>query len=147
MTTFDAELRGSSLTWAVLVPPLLYWTLVQVFAMQAGDGVMPLGRLALLIALAQALPLAALAWMLASTAAYSVRPGRLVRHSVLRDREYALGPDAELAAREDGSILVRWPEQSLCLRVKNAAECLERLRDAVGPPRQEEARWQGHQAS
>ena len=133
MQTFETEIRGGSLTWAVVAPPLIFWSVVQVFAWQAGDAAMAWQRLAILVGLAQALPLAALGWMLASTAAYSVAPGRLVAHSVLRDREFPLGPEAELAEREDGSILVRWPAgRRLRLRVREAAACLARLREAKG---------------
>jgi hypothetical protein len=137
MRTFDAEIRGASLVWAVIVPPVAFWVLVQVFAAQAGEGVMPAGRVMLLVALAQALPLAALGWMLASTAAYSVRPGCLVRHSVLRDREYALATGAEVAAERDGAIVVRGAvagsgrARTLRLRVRDAGACFASLREAT----------------
>lgn len=131
MQTFDTDVRASSLRWAVLAPPLLFWGLVQLFAWQAGDGVMSAGRVAILIGLAQALPLAALGWMLTSVAAYSVGRGRVIEHRVVRDREFVLGPETELAAREDGSITVRWPTgRSLRLRVRDSLGCFERLREA-----------------
>jgi len=52
MRTLDATIRSSFFWLAVVLPPTGYWVVVQVCALQAGDGVMSLPRLAMLIALA-----------------------------------------------------------------------------------------------
>ena len=104
---------------------------VQWCALQAGDGVMPLPRLAMLIALAQSLPLTALLWMLCSVASYTIAPGKLIEHRVVRDREFVFGPRAEVAELANGEIAVRLPDRTLRLRVADPARCLALLREAV----------------
>ena len=131
MRTLDATLRSSFFWLAVVLPPTGYWVVVQVCALQAGDGVMSLPRLAMLIALAQGLPLAALLWMLCSVAAYTIVPGKLIEHRVVRDREFVFGPRAEVSELANGEIAVRLPGRTLRLRVADPARCLALLREAV----------------
>ncbi len=131
METFDARLRAPALWLAVIVPPLIFWGTVQWFVVQAGDVAMPATRVGLLVGLAYAIPLAALGWMLCSVAAYTVGPGKLIRHRVVSDREFSLGEDAEIGARSDGRIEVHLPNGTLRLCVAEPQRCLAALRRAM----------------
>lgn len=132
MRTFEVPVRAVSFWLAVVIPPVGFWTLVQVFAVAAGEGTMSPPQVACLIALANGLPLAALVWMVCSVVAYTVAPGRLVVHRVVGDREYALGPHAEVALLRNGRILVRLPGKSLRLRVNEPQVCFDLLRQEEG---------------
>jgi hypothetical protein len=131
MHTFDASIRSRAFWLAVIIPPTGYWILVQLFAWQAGEGTVPLMRFIILIGLANILPLAALGWMVCSVAAYTVSPGRLIEHRVVRDREFVFGPDTQIAQLSDGDIAVCLPGRTLRLRVKEPSRCLARLRDVA----------------
>lgn len=131
MSTFDATLRSSVFWLAVLIPPTVYWVLVQLFALQAGAGMMSPVRIATLIALAQALPLTALLWMLCSVAAYTIAPGKLIEHRVVKDREFVFGPCVEVVELAHGGIAVRLPDRTLRLHVTDPVRCLALLREAV----------------
>ncbi len=128
--TYDASLRRSSFWLAVIIPPTGYWTLVQWFAWQSGDGPGTFWAFLFLVMLANVLPIAALAWTLCSVAAYTVAPGKLIEHRVVHDREFALGPELELAELPGGEIAVRCERRMLRLRVTEPALCLASLREA-----------------
>lgn len=131
MRTFDATLRPSVLWLAVIITPAAYWMLVQFFSLQAGNGMMPLSRFMMLVALANGLPLAALLWALCGVAAYTIVPGKLIEHRVVKDREFVLGPRVEIAPLANGGIAVRLPERTLHLHVADPARCLALLREAA----------------
>ncbi|MCR6655942.1 MAG: hypothetical protein NVV63_09015 [Opitutus sp.] len=86
MRTFETQIRGRSFWMAVVVPPLIYFALLVAFAANTGGQPMSSRALLALTALAYVFPLIALAWLLCSTSAYSLQPGKLIAHSVLRDR-------------------------------------------------------------
>lgn len=130
MHTFEATFRSSVFWLAVVIPPTVYWGVVQMFAFQAGDGLMPVAHFMTLIALANGLPLAALLWMLFSVAAYTIAPGKVIEHRVVQDREFTVGPGAEVVRLSNGEIAVRLPERTLRLRVADPDRCLASLRAA-----------------
>ena len=131
MHTLETTFRSSLFWLAVVLPPTGYWMVVQMCALQAGDGVMPLGRLAMLIALGQVIPLGALLWVLCSVAAYTIAPGKLIEHRVVRDREFVFGPRTTITELADGEIALMLPGRTLRLRVAEPARCLALLREAV----------------
>lgn len=131
MHRFDASLRPRVFWLAVGVPPVVFWSLVQILAYRAGEGAMSMREVFLLVGLAQALPLAALAWILYGVCAYTIVPGKIIVHRVVSDREYPLAPPAEPTRRADGGIEVRLPRRTLRLRVSEPEACLTRLRAAV----------------
>lgn len=129
MQTFDTTLRGGTLWLAVLAPPLMFWILVQYFVFKAGEGMMPPARIMVLIGLANALPLAALGWMVCSVGAYSVSPGKLIEHRVVGDREFAFDSGLDVEPLANGMIAVRIPGRTLRLRVVDPVRCLAVLRE------------------
>lgn len=139
MHTFDTSPRTTAFWLAVILPPVGYWGVVQLFAYQAGAEAMPLRNLAVLVTLATALPLMALTWMLCSVAAYTITPRRLIEHRVVRDREFAFGNHLEVHQLTDGVIVVKLPQQTLHLHVTEPARCLALLREAEKVVREGEA--------
>ncbi len=135
MRTFDASIRRSAFWLAVIIPPAGYWSLVQIFAYQAGEGTASLAEFMVLIALANGLPLAALGWVLCSVAAYTITPDKVIEHRVVRDREFMLGPSVEISQLPNGDIVVAMPERTLRLRVTEPARCLALLREAEAAAR------------
>lgn len=130
MRSFDAKLSGRSWWLMLVVPPVGYWITVQYVAAAAGSGPIHLGAMILLMMLATALPLGALGWVMCSVAAYSVRPGAIVEHRVVRDREFSLDAAAE-AQLVDDVVVVRLRGRTLRLRVTQPEEfrdLLERSR-------------------
>ncbi len=134
MHTFEASIRSSSFWLAAVLPPVGFWAVVQVVAAHAGDEPMRVAFLVTIVGLANALPLAALAWTLCSVAAYTVKPGRVIAHSVVRDREIPLDALLEAPRCADGVITLRLPRRTLRLRVTDPERCLALLRgsDAEG---------------
>lgn len=133
MHTFEASIRSTSLWLAVALPPASFWTLVQILAAQAGERPMSLPGLLTIVGLAYALPLAALAWTLCSVAAYTVKPGRMIAHSVVRDREIALDTLNEEPRCANGVITLRLARRTLRLRVTEPERCLALLREQQAP--------------
>ena len=131
MRTFEASLRSSSFWLAVALPPVGFWAVVQLIAAQAGDEPMRLAWLVTIVGLANALPVAALAWMLCSVAAYTVEPGRLIAHSVVRDRPVRLEALVEEPRYANGVITLRLRRRTLRLRVKEPERCLAVLRETL----------------
>jgi hypothetical protein len=129
MGTFETSIRSSSFWCAVVIPPTLFWMLVQWVAHRAGDGTGSFSEIVTLIALANVLPLAALGWMLCSVAAYTITSGKLIEHRVVGDREFAFGGRVEVAELSKGVIAVRLDERTVRLRVKETSRCLALLRD------------------
>jgi hypothetical protein len=131
MRTFDACVSPRSLGLAIVLPPVLFFLTVQWVDSAMLRGVLGLEGLVLLIALAQILPLAALAWVLLSTAAYSIESGKLIAHRVIFDRELPL-PDAAVAPRLNKGIITYHirPNRCVRLRVEHPEECLHALRSA-----------------
>lgn len=132
MHTFEATLRFSVFWIAMVIPPVVYWGVVQVFAFQAGDGLMPLSRFITLVALANGLPLAALLWTLCSVAAYTIAPGKVIEHRAVRDRGFEFGPRDEIRRLANGVIAVRLAEheRTLRLHVADPDLCLSLLSEA-----------------
>lgn len=131
MRTFEASIRSSSFWLAVALPPVGFWAVVQVIAAQAGDEPLRLAWLVTIVGLANALPLAALAWMLCSVAAYTVEPGRVIEHSVVRDRPVRLDALVDEPRCADGVITLRLPRRTLRLRVTEPERCLAVLREGL----------------
>lgn len=131
MRTFEASIRPRVFLLAVIAPPAGFWLLALFFAQQAGGGGMPLARFAVLIALANGLPLAALGWMLCSVAGYTVTPGKLIEHRVVYDREFLFDPQTEITQLDNGDITVRLGTRTLRLRVCEPNRCLALLQDVV----------------
>lgn len=128
--TFETSLRSAFFWFAVIGPPTGYWTVVQVVAWHSSEaGASPTG-LMMLILLANLLPLAALAWTLCSVAAYTVAPGKVIEHRVVRDREFPFGANLEVAELEGGVIAVRCSARTLRMRVTEPTVCLAMLREA-----------------
>jgi hypothetical protein len=132
MQRFDAIVRPGHLAAVGLGPPLLLLLLVPGWANGwRGGEITPL-EIAALTAFAQLAPIAALAWVLCSVAAYSVGPGRLVVHRVLWDRVHPLpGHSAALAAHR-GIIRLECGGRICRVRPVNAPACLAALREACG---------------
>lgn len=130
MHTFEATLRSSVFWIAMVIPPVVYWGVVQVFAFQAGDGLMPLPRFITLVALVNGLPLAALLWTLCSVAAYTIAPGKVIEHRALRDREFEFGPRDEIRRLANGEIAVRLSHHTLHLHVADPDRCMSSLSEA-----------------
>ena len=122
--SFDAKLSGRSWWLALVIPPVGYWSLVQFVAVSAGGGAANVWAVLALMGLATVLPLGALGWVLCSVAAYTVRPGAIVEHRVVRDREFPLREAAE-AALVDGVVIVPLHGRTLRLRVAQPEECQE----------------------
>lgn len=133
--TFEASLRSSSFWTAVVVPPTVYWILVQLFAAYASEAASPLPGFLMIVLLANGLPLAALGWMLCSVAAYTIEPGRLIVHRVVSDREFVFGVKTDIVQARNGEIAVRCERGTLRLRVTEPALCLEHLRSAAASGR------------
>jgi hypothetical protein len=124
MRTFDTTLRSHSFWLAVILPPFAYWIIVQIVAVNAGDGPMSLTGLMLLVGLANVLPFGALAWTVCSVAAYSVAPGRIIEHRVVRDRQFNLAALVERPRVSKGVVVLRAHEWTLRLRVTHPEVCL-----------------------
>ncbi len=122
MRSFETKLSGRSWWLMLVVPPVGYWLAVQWVGASTGSGPVHVWAMVGLMGLATALPLGALAWMLCSVAAYSVRPGAIVEHRVVRDREFPL--DASVEAQLTGGVVeVRLRGRTLRLRVNRPEEC------------------------
>lgn len=130
MRTFETTIRSRSFWLAVVLPPLGYWAVVQVAALRAGDGPMGVMGIVLIVALAQALPMAALGWICCSVAAYTISPGKLVEHRVLRDRQFALDSLAECPRVVDGVVVLRLAQRTLRLQVAEPELCHALLSEA-----------------
>lgn len=130
MQTFDARLTPRGFWSAALVPPVLFFGLVQAWSTAVGESA-PVGQVIAVIALAQAMPLAALTWMLCSVAGYSIGAGQLVVHRVISDRTFALAQLDEAPRLENGVVTAVIAGRRLRLRVANPAACLAALTDAT----------------
>jgi hypothetical protein len=128
MHTFEASIHTSSFWLAVVLPPVGFWAVVQAVAAQAGDEPMRVVWLMVIVGLANALPLAALGWMLCSVAGYTVKPGRVIEHRVVRDREIPLDTLVEEPRCADGVITLRLRRRTMRLRVTEPERCLALLR-------------------
>jgi hypothetical protein len=133
MQTFDATVRSGSLWTAVFLPPGLYLLLIQFWGNAADAGEYDLTRAFVLLGLSQAMPLAALAWMLCSVAGYSIGAGKIVVHRVVRDREYSLAGLTSPPRLEGGVVTVPTRSRRLRLRVRSPQACLDALRHATDP--------------
>lgn len=120
MHTFETSIRSSSFRLAVLLLPLGFWAVVQTVATQARDEPMRAVSLIAIVGLANALPLAALLWMLCSVAGYTVEPGRVIEHRVVRDREIPLDALVEEPRSANGVITLRLRRRTMRLRVTGA---------------------------
>lgn len=116
MRTFDAAVRPGALWLVGVGPPLLLIALVQGWANGWRAGDLRLGEVMALVAFTQAAPVAALAWMLCSVAAYSLAPGRLVVHRAIMDREYALDAVSIRPRPEAGAVVLVVGARKLRLR-------------------------------
>jgi hypothetical protein len=121
---FEAKLSNQAWGLLLVVPPVGYWALVQFVAATTTGVPASVWPLVGLMSLATLLPFGALAWMLCSVAAYTVRPGAIVEHRVVRDREFPLKDSAE-ARLVGGVVLVPLHGKTLRLRVADAEECRE----------------------
>jgi len=130
MRTFDASLSAVRFWIAVWVPPAIFFGLVQVIDNAIIHGQLGIGGLVCLVALAQVLPLAALAWILLSAAAYSIAPGKLIIHRAISDREYALEQLTAPPRLQKRIITLKLP-QRVRLRVKEPQTCWEVLQQAL----------------
>ena len=132
MRTFNASLSTGGLWLAVLIPPVVFFSLVQIVANGLDRGYLGLGGVFLLIAGAQLIPLLALVWILFSTAGYSVLPNKLVIHRVVSDREISLTNLREPPRLAHGVITLRLP-RPLRLRVDEPERCRDQLAAALTP--------------
>lgn len=135
MRTFETTLRGGSFRLAVILPPVAYWITVQLVAVNAGDGPMSMAGLMLLVGLATILPLGALAWTVCSVAAYTVRPGEIIEHRVVRDRPFRLDGLVEGPTVREGVVVLRAKRWTLRLRVNQPEACRALLEACRPPPR------------
>lgn len=124
MRTFDASITARWFWGAVFVPPLVFFTLVQYWGGAAESVDAAFWRMLLL---AQALPLAALAWTLCSVAAYSIGHGKLVVHRVVGDREFSLQRLSGPPRIANGVVTVPIAGHALRLRVAQPESCLAAL--------------------
>lgn len=131
MERFDARIGRRALAWLVVAPPLAYALTLTLLAGAAAGSALTSGRVLLLLALAHGLPLAALVWMLTSVAAYSVTPGKLVAHSVVRDREYRLATGARPPRCERGVVRLESEGRRLSIRVADPDGCRAALAAAT----------------
>lgn len=131
MRTFNATLSPVALWLVAFVPPVIFFLLVQRVDNLIVRGELGTGGLVFLIALAQLLPLGALAYVLFSTAAYTIAPGKLTVHRVISDREFSLEKPAEPPRLRNGVITVVAPLRRLRIRVDEPETCFETLRDAL----------------
>jgi hypothetical protein len=132
MTTFDARLEPRVFWLAVLIPPTVYWIVVEGGVNWQLGGEISFNGLLALTALAYGLPLAALLWVLCSVAAYTIAPGRLIVHRVVGDREFHLDGLLEPAREERRTVLLRWPGRTLRLRPTDSRACLAAISAARG---------------
>ena len=126
MRTFDAALPRSLFLTAVVVPPVVFFLLVQGWAVGIEHGHLGLRSTLSLLALAQLLPLGALLGILFSTAAYTVGEGKLVVHSVMADREIPLSSLQEPPELRDGVVTLRLPRR-MKIRVAQVQDCWDLL--------------------
>lgn len=130
MRTFNATLSPAVLWSLAFVPPVIFFLLVQCVDNLIVRGDLGMGGLVFLIALAQLLPLGALAYVLLSTAAYTIAPGKLIVHRVISDREFPLEEPTEPPRLQNGVITVSGPHR-LRIRVEQPETCLEALLEAL----------------
>lgn len=133
MQTFDARLTPRGFWGAALVPPMLFFGLVQGWSTTVGDAA-PVGHIVAVIALAQAMPLTALGWMLCSVAGYSIGAGQLIVHRVVSDRAFALAQLDEPPRLENGVVTATIAGRRLRLRVSDPPACLAALTNAAALP-------------
>lgn len=131
MRTFDASLPARTFWGAAIGPPVFFFALVQCSDSALTAGISDLLEVLLLLGLAQAMPVAALAWTLCGVAAYSVGPGRLVVHRVVADREYPLSALNRAPALAGGMVRVEIGHRTLSLRVAEPENLLAALRAAA----------------
>lgn len=134
MRTFETSMRTSSFWLAVCFPPIAFWSVVQIVAARTGEAPMSVAGLVTLVGLANALPLAALAWTLCSVAAYTVERGRLIEHRVVRDRVFSLEKVSAPPVCANGVITLRLPRKTLRIRVQETERCLALLRGEAPMP-------------
>jgi hypothetical protein len=130
--TFDARLKPGTFWAAVLVPPLVFWIVLEGVVNTVLGGQIGMAGVLGLMALAYGLPLGALAWILCSVAAYSIEPGRLVVHRVVRDRVFPLTGLVEPASIQAGAVLLRWRDLTLQIRPQDVAGCAAAIEHATG---------------
>jgi hypothetical protein len=133
MQRFDAIVRPGHLALVGAGPPLLLLLLVQGWANGWRGGQLSPLEIAALTAFAELAPVAALAWVLCSVAAYTVEPGRLVIHRVLWDRVHPLPPHGAAPAARHGVIRLECGGRICRVRPVDAPACLAALREACGP--------------
>lgn len=131
MRTFDTSLSARWFWGAVFIPPLCYFSLLQVWSGPSGSVASQMAGLLVLLALAQGMPVAALGWTLCSVAAYSIGPGRLVVHRVLGDRVYSLREVTAAPALDGDAVVVLLPHRRLRLRVAQPELCLKAVLEAT----------------
>lgn len=129
MRTFDASLSPRVLGGAVIVPPLIFFGLVGVWANGMERGELGPRGILFLVALAQLIPLIALLWILFSPAAYSISAGKLVVHRVMFDREFSFENLTEPPRLTNSVITLQMPRR-IHLRVRDPQDCLQVLEHA-----------------
>ncbi|ACB73436.1 hypothetical protein [Opitutus terrae] len=112
----------------------MFFGLVQVWSASLGEAP-PVAQVVGVIVLAQAMPVAALAWMLSSVAGYSVGAGQLVVHRVIFDRAYSLNGLRGVPQLRRGVITLVIGPRELRLRVADPPACLAALHSAAGAGR------------
>lgn len=115
----------------MLAPPLAYAVALAWLSGGPAGEALTGARLLLLLGMAHGLPLAALAWMLTSVAAYSITPGAVVAHSVVRDREYRLAAGGGEPRCERGVVTVEAGGRRRALRVADPERCRAALARAA----------------
>ncbi len=133
MRTFETHIRGRSFWLAVILPPVGYFGLVMALAQTTGVEPVAPEVLMVITALAYLLPISALGWVLLSASAYSVRPGQLIEHSVLRDRVVSLPPELWPAWIGDRTVEFRVHRRLRRVHVKEPLAFLVALRLASLP--------------
>lgn len=135
MQTFENRISEKHLWLAVAAPPMLYGMVLLFVQFFAGEGPLSPQTLFLLVGLAHAIPLAALAWVLCSTAACSVEPGCLVLHSVVRDRVFSLDDLTRRPEQEGNEVALDLQGSTLVLRPVQPGVLKAALEEAIPPKR------------
>jgi hypothetical protein len=135
MQTFEHRLSEKHLWLAIAIPPMVYGIVLLLVQFFAGEGPLSPQALFFLVGFAHAIPLGALAWVLCSTAACSVKPGWLVLHSVVRDRAFSLEDLTRRPQQEGDAVEIDLQGSTLVLRPLQPAVLKAALEEAIPPKR------------
>jgi hypothetical protein len=127
MHSFDARPHPRVFWALLLVPPLVFWILVEGVAKSMYGGQVTMGAFLALMALAYGLPALALLWTICSVGSYTIAPGRLIVHRVVGDRTLPLADLQELRDQPDGSLRLKFGERAVVVRTEKPEACRQAL--------------------